>query len=101
MCELCANEGRNLLGMTDAAPQEPPQDRPQMTHRSFYMRTDDVEGLAALVDDLHHTYRQPRYEVFSAALHVLRAHRTEIIENLTRNSRPVSAPVRTVLPDGS
>ena len=97
MCEMCANEGRNLFDMTDAAQQ----DRPPMRHRSFYMRTDDADGLAALVEDLHHTYRQPRYEVLSAALHVLRAHRTEIIENLTRNSRPDSEPVRTVLPDGS
>ena len=72
-----------------------------MRKRSFYMRTDDVDWLAAMVEDLHHTYRQPIYEVLSAAVHVLHAHRTEIIENLIRNSRPGSETVRTVLPDGS
>lgn len=61
------------------------QDEPRKRHRSFYMRSDDADRLAAIADDLHYETRRPRYEVFGALVHVADRHQAEIREQLTRD----------------
>ena len=57
-----------------------------MRHRSFYMRSDVADRLAAEVDDLHFTTRRPRHEVLAALVGVSLEHRAEIMARLTRGS---------------
>ena len=57
-----------------------------MRHRSFYMRTDVADRLAAVVDDLHYATRRPRHEVLAALVGVTLEHRAEIEARLTRGS---------------
>ena len=66
---------------TSAAPQPPP-----MRHRSFYMRSDVADRLAAVVDDLHFATRRPRHEVLAALVDVTIGHRAEIEARLARGS---------------
>jgi len=57
-----------------------------MRHRSFYMRSDVAERLAAVVDDLHFATRRPRHEVLAALVDVTLGHRAEIEARLARGS---------------
>jgi hypothetical protein len=57
-----------------------------MRHRSFYMRSDVADRLAAVVDDLHFSTRRPRHEVLAALVDVTLRHRSEIEARLTRGS---------------
>jgi len=66
---------------TPAVPQPPP-----MRHRSFYMRSDVADRLAAVVDDLHFATRRPRHEVLAALVDVTLGHRAEIEARLARAS---------------
>jgi hypothetical protein len=66
---------------TSAVPQPPP-----MRHRSFYMRSDVADRLAAVVDDLHYATRRPRHEVLAALVDVTLGHRSEIEARLTQGS---------------
>jgi hypothetical protein len=59
---------------------------PPMRHRSFYMRSDVADRLAAVVDDLHYATRRPRHEVLAALVDVTVCHRTEIEARLTQGS---------------
>jgi hypothetical protein len=57
-----------------------------MRHRSFYMRSDVADRLAAVVDDLHFATRRPRHEVLAALVDVTLGHRAEIEARLTQGS---------------
>ena len=57
-----------------------------MRHRSFYMRRDVADRLAAVVDDLHFATRRPRHEVLAALVDVTLGHRAEIEARLARGS---------------
>jgi len=65
-----------------AAPAGPPP----MRHRSFYMRSDVADRLAAAVDDLHFVTRRPRHEVLAAVVDVTLGHRAEIAARLRQDS---------------
>ncbi len=65
-------------------PSSPPP--ASMRHRSFYMRSDVAERLAAAVDDLHFATRRPRHEVLAALVGVSLEHRAEIEARLTQGS---------------
>lgn len=56
-----------------------------MAHRSWYLRADVAERLAAAVTDLHFTTRQPRHEVLAAVIEVALGHRAEIEAQLARD----------------
>ena len=65
----------------------PPSPAPAaMRHRSFYMRSDVADRLAAVVDDLHFATRRPRHEVLAALVDVTLDHRAEIEARLARGS---------------
>jgi hypothetical protein len=64
----------------------PARGRPTMRHRSFYMRSDVADRLAAVVDDLHYVTRRPRHEVLAALVGVSLDHLAEIKARLTRGS---------------
>jgi hypothetical protein len=66
---------------TPASPATAP-----MRHRSFYMRSDVADRLAAVVDDLHYATRRPRHEVLAALVDVTLGHRAEIEARLTQGS---------------
>jgi hypothetical protein len=51
---------------------------PAMRHRSWYMRADVADRLAATIDDLHYLTRRPRHEVLAALVDVSLTHRAEI-----------------------
>jgi hypothetical protein len=57
-----------------------------MRRRSFYMRSDVADRLAAVLDDLHFSTRRPRHEVLAALVDVTLGHRLEIEARLTRGS---------------
>jgi hypothetical protein len=59
---------------------------PAMAHRSWYMRADVADRLAAVIDDLHFTTRRPRYEVLAAVVDVTVTHRAEIEARLSQGS---------------
>jgi hypothetical protein len=59
---------------------------PLMRHRSFYMRSDVADRLAAVVDDLHFSTRRPRHEVLAALVDVTLGHRSEIEARLSQGS---------------
>jgi hypothetical protein len=67
--------------MDTPAPTGPPS---PMRHRSFYMRGDVADRLAAAVDDLHYSARRPRHEVLAALVDVVLDHRSEIEARLAR-----------------
>jgi hypothetical protein len=67
----------------DTSPSPAP---PPMRHRSFYMRSDVADRLAAVVDDLHFSTRRPRHEVLAALVDVTLGHRAEIEARLTQGS---------------
>ncbi len=64
----------------------PPGPQPSMRHRSFYMRSDVADRLAAAVDDLHYSARRPRHEVLAALVDVVLDHRAEIEARLAQGS---------------
>ena len=57
-----------------------------MRHRSFYMRSDVADRLAAVVDDLHFATRRPRHEVLAALVGVSLDHLAEIKARLAQGS---------------
>jgi hypothetical protein len=59
---------------------------PEMRHRSWYMRADVADQLAAVVDDVHFVTRRPRHEVLAALVDVALEHRGEIEARLTRRA---------------
>jgi hypothetical protein len=63
-----------------------PAGPPPMRRRSFYMRSDVADRLAAVLDDLHFSTRRPRHEVLAALVDVTLGHRPEIEARLTRGS---------------
>ncbi len=67
--------------MDTPAPTGPPS---PMRHRSFYMRSDVADRLAAAVDDLHSPARRPRLEGLAARVDVGLDHRAEIEARLAR-----------------
>lgn len=69
--------------MNKLSAADPP---PAMRHRSFYMRSDVADRLAAVVDDLHFSTRRPRHEVLAALVEVTLGHRAEIEARLTQGS---------------
>jgi hypothetical protein len=58
--------------------------RPQMAHRSWYMRADVADSLADVVTDLHFATRRPRHEVLAAVIEVAVDHRAEIEARLAQ-----------------
>jgi hypothetical protein len=53
-----------------------------MRHRSFYLAGDDLDRLASLVDDVHHSLRRPKWECWRALVAVAAEHREEIMARL-------------------
>jgi hypothetical protein len=57
-----------------------------MARRSWYMRADVADRLAAVVDDLHYSTRRPRHEVLAAVVDVSVHHLAEIEAQLSRGN---------------
>lgn len=71
--------------METQTPDPSATDRPQMAHRSWYMRADVADSLAEIVTDLHYAHRRPRYEVLAAVIGVGLEHRAEIEARLAQD----------------
>jgi hypothetical protein len=59
-----------------------------MRHRSFYLADDDMDRLACLVDDVHHSLRRPKWECWRALVAVAAEHRAEIEARLSGGDQP-------------
>lgn len=73
-----------ILVMTAAAPQD--QAPPEMKHRSFYMRSDDLARLNGLIEDLHFGTRRLRHEILAVMVDVAEQHRAEIERRLRQGN---------------
>jgi hypothetical protein len=70
--------------MTAAAPQD--HHAPEMKRRSFYMRSDDMARLTALIEDLYFGTRRKRHEILAVMVDVIEQHRPEIARRLRQGS---------------
>lgn len=53
-----------------------------MDRRSWYMAKQTADALAAVVEDLHYTTRQPKHVVLSAVVSVALEHQAEVERRL-------------------
>ena len=67
--------------------QGPSATEPAMVRRSWYLARGTADGLAAVVDDLHHETRKPRHEVLAAIVATALGHLDEARGKLAQPPR--------------